>query len=386
MKKIITILFVISFMNIFSQESIIYNVKENKFYLNKMPITKNSLLVKNTDYQLAFKNYNPFYYNYETTIKSKDDIKDFFEFITKLQNIKVEDLEKIRSNTVVLQERNEENKNLTANFLASYEVSYLISEDLKLSDFNTKDFNERIQKTDFKKLLEKYIAIKKYVIDNPQPNEDAETTLKKMGMPTQADVEKMYKLMNNLNEVLEIYKQNNDSFPTDNINSGINSRLILEVALTPKDEKESSIKKTQIFNIKSCVLVNFSSGIFMSWNAKKSYYSTKNSNDKYNINIESERAYLPGVSVLGNLLYSQNPNIGIVVGAGLDIEATPSFLTGISYKFKNSNIIISSGIGFSHQDKLSDKFSLNNEYDEAPSLTYKKTVQNGFWFGVSYKI
>lgn len=386
MKKYITILILFISFSMFSQKLIIYDVKNNNVYLEENPADKKLLLIKNTDYQIAFKNYNPFFYNYKTTITAKDNIKDFFQFLTKLSNVTVEDITTIRANTTTLSTQSIESKSLITTFLDNYKESYLLSEDLKLSSFDTNDFNTRIALTDFKNLLKNFLKIKEVVIANPQAGEDTETTLKKLGLPIQADVEKMYKLMNNLNDVLDIYKQNNDSFPTDNFDSGLNSKITLEINLTPKDETENGIKKTQIFNIKSKVLVNFSSGIFMAWNAKKSYYTTKNSVDKYIIAYESERDYLPGVSVLGNLLYSQNPHIGLVIGAGLDIEATPSFLTGLSYKFINSNIILSTGIGFSHQDKLSDKFSLNNEYVDEPSLTFKKKIESGFWIGISYKI
>jgi hypothetical protein len=95
---------------------------------------------------------------------------------------------------------------------------------------------------------------------------------------------------------------------------------------------------------------------------------------------------LPGVSILGHLLIPKLENTGIVLGAGVDIETTPNFLLGICYKFYNSNIILSSGLGFSHQEKLSDLYSLNTEYNENPDLKYKKVLVSGFWIGISYKI
>ena len=95
---------------------------------------------------------------------------------------------------------------------------------------------------------------------------------------------------------------------------------------------------------------------------------------------------MPGVSVLGHLLYAKNQTLGLVVGAGIDIEATPNVLLGLCYKPTNSNIIISSGIGFSHQEKLSDSLNTTTEYAEAPSIKYKKILQSGFWFGISYSI
>jgi hypothetical protein len=388
MKKAVLLLFLLTSLNLIAQNSIIFDVNNSSFELHNGVEKNNKMLIKNTDYQIALKNYNPFYYENKVTITSKDDLKDFFQFLTKLGNVTVDDITTITQDQITIRSISKSDLKTIELYLERYNEAYLINQDLEQSSFDYKDLSLRLCAVDHKKLLKDYMAIKNKLIENLKPNEEIEKVLKLLGLPTQIDVEKIYKQMMQLDKVLVIYIANDGLYPIDNFSTDLFSKITIEIQLTPKSEieKDRIIKKSKAFNVKSNIVVNFSSGIYMAWNSQNEYYTKQNENGMYSIGVESERKFFPGVSVLGHLLYAYNPNIGVVVGAGIDIEATPNILLGMSYKPKNSNILISAGVGYSYQEKLSDQFKTNFEYVDNPTLSYKKVMESGYWFGISYKI
>ena len=371
---------------VFSQEKTIhYTIASDHYTLNGKPIDKNTVLQKNTDYKVLITDYNPFYYKINFNAKGKDNLKDFFEFIVKSTKIDVSSLPNITIN--MLEERNltKDEEKIIEQFMDNYNLGYLLFEQLKTRLFNYQTINSLYTKIEIDNLLEYYLKNIIPILKNKTAEEQA-----KLGLPSQTNVEKIYLFLIELNDTLDVYKQNNNAFSLGSFNTKLNTSVSTTITLTPLDKDKEAIKSEKTINVKSAFNVSFSSGIITAWNAEKQYYSTKLTNGSYTIDVESERKIMPAVAALGNItLNSKNnlPEIGLCVGASVDIELTPNVLLGITFVPKNSNILISSGIGLSYQKKISDKYKLNTEYTEEPKLDAKKDIyQSGFWLGISYKI
>ena len=371
---------------VFSQEKTIqYTIASDQYSLNGKPIDNKTVLQKNTDYKVLITDYNPFYYKINFNAKGKDNLKDFFEFIVKSTKIDISGVTYFPTNTVRGNNLTELEAKTIEQFMDNYNLGYLLFEQLKTRLFNYQTINSLYTKIEIDNLLEYYLKNIKPILSTKTAEEQA-----KLGLPSQTDVEKIYLFLIELNDVLDVYKQNNNAFSLGSFNTNLNTSVSTTITLTPLDKDKEAIKSEKTINVKSSFNVSFSSGIITAWNAEKQYYTNKLANGNYTIDVESERKIMPAVAALGNItLNSKNnlPEIGICVGASVDIELTPNVLLGITFVPKNSNILISSGIGLSYQEKISDKYKLNTEYTEEPKLDAKKDIyQSGFWLGISYKI
>lgn len=385
MKKTALILFLIASLKSIAQDKIVYDVGSNLFLLNGKQVDKNALLKKNTDYQIALKNFNPFVYTPTIDVKAKDDLKDFFEFLTKLNKVSIKDVTDLIATTIDVTDRSTAKKKA---FLVNYNDAFKINQDLKLNTFNYLDLKSRL-KNEQLNLLSDYLLLKQELETSKPANTTIDSYMTSLGIPSQTDVMALDLQMKDLNSFLNKHDATDQTFPISSFSSGLFTKITINVKLTPKTEfaaRYSETSKTHIFNVKSAIIVNFSSGIYITSNPERKYYSIKGTNGKYTIGEESERNFLPGVAVLGHILYANEPNIGIVVGAGVDIETTANVLLGICYKPKNSNILLSTGVGFSYQKKLSDALNTHDEYNDNPTLSYKDIMELGYWFGISYKI
>lgn len=377
---------------VFSQEKTIrYTIANDQYTLNGKPIDNKTLLQKNTNYKVLIADYNPFYYKINFDTKGKDNLKDFFEFVVKSTKIDLTTLPSINtSNLTILNNNDSGFKDVVDEFITDYYSAYLISHELKSKLFNYEKLKTLNQSIKNRELLKAYLAIKLTLQSALNSDEDIDEILKKSGLPTQSDVEKLDLLLIDVENVLNRYKNNGSSFPVGSFNTNLNTSVSTTITLTPLNTEKEAIKSEKTINVKSGFNVSFSSGIITAWNAEKQYYTNKLSNGNYTIDVESERKIMPAVAALGNItLNSKNnlPEIGLCVGASIDIELTPNVLLGLTFAPKNSNILISSGIGLSYQKKISDKYKLNTEYTEEPKLDAKKDIyQRGFWLGISYKI
>lgn len=393
MKTKILMLTLILCGTIYSQEKVVYDVDKNVFEINGKSIDESTALAKNREYKIYLKNYNPFVFSCSVEIKAKDDVKDLFQFISKLGKIDIAELIKIGSTYVDDQQTTKFFAiTLTTVFDAfsdDYNSCYLIGKDLQVSTFDYNDLKSRFKNDEYTKLLDNYLKVKASVMQLDKSSKSVDEKMKSAGLPIQGDVEELALLMKELNLILKKYKDGNGAFYVGAFNTDSYTKINTKVLLAPKKEYVDSVQSisgTQNFRIKSFININFSSGIYMAWNPKIIYYSEQQSNGKYRINEETERRYLPGVGAFAHLFLNKKPEFGLVVGGGIDIEATPNVLLGISYKPVNSNIIISSGVGFSHQDRLSDSLMMGVDYDSKPEINQKKIMKSGFWIGLSYKL
>lgn len=369
-----------------SQEKIVYSIATDQYILKGKPIDKKTILEKNTDYRVFIKDYNPFYYKIKFETKTKDDLKTFFEFIVKTTKIDATKLPEIardstKPNNPFL------NNDLIENFIKNYNNSYIVAHSLKSRLFNYETVTEKYNNINDKNLLENYLNIIQIVNSSLKKNDKIDDKLKELGLPIQADVEKLDLLLVELNDVLETYKQNEKTFPVGSFSTNLNTSVATTITLTPIDKDKEALKSEKNISIKNGLNVSFSSGIITAWNAKKQYYTKKLSSGTFIVDTETERKIMPAIAALGNLTLNTKPEIGLCVGASIDIELTPNVLFGITFVPKNSNIFISSGIGLSYQKKISDKYILNTEYAEEPDISKQKDIyQSGFWLGISYKI
>lgn len=365
-------------VNAFSQEKIVYSIKESQFKIVEKGTTqeKKIILQKNATYKVGVEDYNPFYYKVKMDVETKDDLKSFFEFLIKSTKIDASTLPDIIGKLHA-----DDIKNKIEDFHTNYNKAYVLNQDLKLRTFDYESILKKYNEIPKKEFLEDYLGIKKGT-----PPAEMETLIKQ-GFPTQEQVENLDLRLKELKEVLDIYQKNDKTFPVGVFDTNLNSKLILSLTFTAIDDTKDTVTINKTFPIKSAINVSFSTGIVTTWNAQKQYYTQQLSNGNYVIATESERKIMPAVAVLGNITLNKLPEFGISVGASLDVELTPNVLFGVTYIPKNSNLVFSSGVGMSYQKKLSDKYKINTEYTDEPDVSKTKDIyQSGFWVGISYKV
>ena len=365
-KNSLFILFLFSFTTIlFSQKNIIYNPHTNSFTGNKETVKKGEKI------NIYIKNFNPFLYSYNVSITTKNDTKKLFEFISNIINKK-------------------------------YGVENSLS-DIKSDNFS---INSNFSLNDFLELQRQYLSLE-YVLKNPFfqcKNINAlnnsikdDLYLKYIDLKEKDSVlseEKILKLSNlkvNLDYYLKHKLDTNKCLLKVAEFKASGSSNLIKVNLSSKEENNISIISDSIvgthkIDIKNALKVDFSSGLFFTQNNEPQYFKIQNSNNNYVIDKEKINKYQLGINALAHIYLTKKNNFNFNLGSGITIDKAIHLLTGISYKFENSNIMLNLGADFSNYNELSDAFEIGKEYATDITITKKKRWNNALWFGISYKL
>ena len=153
-----------------------------------------------------------------------------------------------------------------------------------------------------------------------------------------------------------------------------------------KENSTDSIVGMKKIEVKNAGEIDFSTGLFFTQNNEPQYYKSLLANGNYKIGLEDLNKYQIGVNALAHIYLNDSNNFNLTLGSGVTIDKAIHLLSGISYKFSESNIIVNFGMDYSYYNELSNSFNLEKEYTTDTEITSKKLWNDAIWFGVSYKL
>jgi hypothetical protein len=339
---------------------IFYNPHKNTF-------TGENELKKGTNVSIYIENYNPFIYSYNVEITTKDNTKKLFEFLSGIL-VSGFGIEPINKNIV--------STNTLANFNQLKEKYLDLQNELKNPYFDYTIIKNKITViTQSKNIYTEYLNLAKADRDN------LVLTKAEIIELSETKIAAKYYLDNQLESKNGKYYLKVGDYKVTGSSSAIKITL-----LNRTENNKDSIVGMKKIDVKNAGKIDFSTGMFFTQNNEPQYFKSQLTNGNYKIGLESLNKYQIGINALTHIYLSKKNNFNITLGSGITIDKAIHLLTGISYKFSNSNIILNLGVDFSNYNELSDAFELEKEYTTDIEIKTKKRWNDAIWFGISYKL